>query len=60
MNLQNQEYYDILSSQFEKFCWGVRKNKECGTFLLEIQRKMDMQMKTIILSLLKKIGKHYI
>ena len=22
------EYYDILSDQFEKFCWGIRKNKK--------------------------------
>ena len=22
------DYYDILSEQFEKFCWGIRKNKK--------------------------------
>lgn len=33
------EYYDILSSQFEKFCWGVRKNKKsAGRFIINPEK----------------------
>lgn len=24
----NKQYYDSLSSQFEKFCWGIKRNKK--------------------------------
>ena len=32
-----EEYYDELSCQFEKFCWGIRKNKKyAGRYLFSI------------------------